>query len=130
MTNITIPREVVEQVIQAVSAKQRVTLWENEDDRVAFNAAISTLRAAIAQADQPVVVPQEPINALDDFEQWWQERGRFYREDGGQYEKSFAWAAWLHQLMRFAAASPSPAPAVPDAAKPETVPMEHSHIIR
>lgn len=29
-----------------------------------------------------------------DFEEWWEKEGQFCRAGGGQYEKSFAWAAW------------------------------------
>lgn len=30
----------------------------------------------------------------EEFEKWWQEHGQFVRAGGGQYEVSFAYAAW------------------------------------
>lgn len=30
-----------------------------------------------------------------EFEKWWNNRGRFFRDGGGEYEKSFAFWAWI-----------------------------------
>lgn len=30
----------------------------------------------------------------EEFEKWWREEGQFVRAGGGEYEVSFAWAAW------------------------------------
>ena len=32
------------------------------------------------------------------FEAWWQASGQFHRSGGGDYEKTFAWHAWLASL--------------------------------
>lgn len=34
---------------------------------------------------------------MQEFEEWWQERGQFCRAGGGDYEKTFAFAAWRRQ---------------------------------
>ncbi|AVH14388.2 hypothetical protein [Acinetobacter indicus] len=31
----------------------------------------------------------------DEFAQWWEDEGQYQRAGGGQYERSFAWWAWL-----------------------------------
>lgn len=36
------------------------------------------------------------------FEQWWDAQGQYVRAGGGQYEISFAFAAWQHQAARIA----------------------------
>lgn len=37
-----------------------------------------------------------------EFEQWWDAHGQYVRAGGGQYEISFAFAAWQHQSARIA----------------------------
>ena len=42
----------------------------------------------------------EGANLIDvlerDFEAWWEGEGQFCRAGGGQYEKTFAYHAWMH----------------------------------
>lgn len=35
-----------------------------------------------------------------DFEDWWEHHGQFVRAGDGDYEKSFAYAAWKYQTER------------------------------
>lgn len=34
------------------------------------------------------------IEAVEDFETWWEKKGQFCRSGGGEYEKTFAFRAW------------------------------------
>lgn len=38
---------------------------------------------------------QRTLDAEREFEAWWESDGQYIRAGGGQYEKSFAYAAWL-----------------------------------
>jgi hypothetical protein len=55
----------------------------------------------------PATQPAEPSDAAfrdeqeQPFEDWWGREGQFVRSGGGDYEKSFAWAAWLAALAKF-----------------------------
>ena len=31
----------------------------------------------------------------DEFDQWWESEGQYHRAGGGNYERTFAWWAWL-----------------------------------
>ncbi|MCU4615605.1 hypothetical protein [Acinetobacter lwoffii] len=33
----------------------------------------------------------------NEFDQWWENEGQYQRAGGGQYERSFAWWAWLNR---------------------------------
>lgn len=33
----------------------------------------------------------------NEFDQWWEDEGQYQRAGGGQYERSFAWWAWLNR---------------------------------
>jgi hypothetical protein len=44
---------------------------------------------------KPEPAPTE-IDELAEFERWWETHGQFVRAGGGDYEKSFAFAAWRH----------------------------------
>lgn len=41
---------------------------------------------------------KEPQRVPLTFERWWEEHGQYCRSGGGQYEKSFAYAAWGYLL--------------------------------
>lgn len=34
---------------------------------------------------------------VNEFDQWWENEGQYQRAGGGQYERSFAWWAWLNR---------------------------------
>ena len=36
----------------------------------------------------------------NEFDQWWESEGQYQRAGGGQYERSFAWWAWLNQEQK------------------------------
>ncbi|WP_180006327.1 MULTISPECIES: hypothetical protein [unclassified Acinetobacter] len=36
----------------------------------------------------------------DEFDQWWENEGQYQRAGGGQYERSFAWWAWLNREQK------------------------------
>ena len=36
----------------------------------------------------------------NEFDQWWENEGQYQRAGGGQYERSFAWWAWLNQEQK------------------------------
>ncbi len=36
----------------------------------------------------------------NEFDQWWENEGQYQRADGGQYERSFAWWAWLNREQK------------------------------
>jgi hypothetical protein len=56
--------------------------------------AITALRTAIEQAEK-----QEPEDVTElAFEAWWLRSGQFLRAGGGDYEKTFAYHAWLESL--------------------------------
>jgi hypothetical protein len=57
------------------------------------------------RAAQPAPVPTDELAA---FEAWWDKHGQYVRSGGGQYEVSFAYAAW--QARSVLAAQPAPVP--------------------
>lgn len=36
----------------------------------------------------------------NEFDQWWEDEGQYQRAGGGQYERSFAWWAWLNREQK------------------------------
>ena len=36
----------------------------------------------------------------NEFDQWWENEGQYQRAGGGQYERTFAWWAWLNQEQK------------------------------
>ena len=36
----------------------------------------------------------------NEFDQWWEDEGQYQRAGGGQYERTFAWWAWLNQEQK------------------------------
>lgn len=36
----------------------------------------------------------------NEFDQWWENEGQYQRAGGGQYERSFAWWAWLSREQK------------------------------
>ena len=46
-----------------------------------------------------VELDQQAIWA-NEFDQWWESEGQYQRAGGGQYERSFAWWAWLNQEQK------------------------------
>lgn len=36
----------------------------------------------------------------NEFDQWWENEGQYQRAGGGQYERSFAWWAWLDREQK------------------------------
>lgn len=36
----------------------------------------------------------------NEFDQWWESEGQYQRAGGGQYERSFAWWAWLNREQK------------------------------
>ena len=36
----------------------------------------------------------------NEFDQWWENEGQYQRAGGGQYERSFAWWAWLNREQK------------------------------
>lgn len=42
---------------------------------------------------------------LDDFMEWWRDHGQYVRSGGGEYEQSFAFAAYMAALNRTTARS-------------------------
>lgn len=36
----------------------------------------------------------------NEFDQWWEDEGQYQRAGGGQYERSFAWWAWLSREQK------------------------------
>lgn len=36
----------------------------------------------------------------NEFDQWWENEGQYQRAGGGQYERSFAWWAWLNRQQK------------------------------
>ena len=46
-----------------------------------------------AELDQQVIWANE-------FDQWWENEGQYQRAGGGQYERSFAWWAWLNREQK------------------------------
>ena len=36
----------------------------------------------------------------NEFDQWWENEGQYQRAGGGQYERTFAWWAWLNREQK------------------------------
>jgi hypothetical protein len=36
----------------------------------------------------------------NEFDQWWESEGQYQRAGGGQYERTFAWWAWLNREQK------------------------------
>ncbi|WP_180089385.1 hypothetical protein [Acinetobacter sp. YH12219] len=37
---------------------------------------------------------------VNEFDQWWENEGQYQRAGGGQYERTFAWWAWLNREQK------------------------------
>ena len=46
-----------------------------------------------------VELDQQAIWA-NEFDQWWENEGQYQRAGGGQYERTFAWWAWLNREQK------------------------------
>lgn len=46
-----------------------------------------------AELDQQAIWASE-------FDQWWESEGQYQRAGGGQYERTFAWWAWLNREQK------------------------------
>ena len=46
-----------------------------------------------AELDQQAILANE-------FDQWWENEGQYQRAGGGQYERTFAWWAWLNREQK------------------------------
>lgn len=85
---------------------EMLTAAGREDDKafvdgMPHGATAADVWAVMLAAAAPAPQAQAAGHELADlFESWWSKHGQFCRAGGGDYEKSFAWAAWNAALAQ------------------------------
>lgn len=78
----------------ASALTQRYEAMLREDWYTLITQPISSLRRQLG-LDPHTCAASSKENMLAEFEAWWGKHGQLGRAGGGEYEKTFAWNAWV-----------------------------------